>query len=98
MKNEYLYGAKRFINKIIFYSQGRSFIELNNDQISFDAICYCLLMLESCFEKLDDANFINYQKNYLINKIKKTIKLGEYINVESFDDLLANIIPNIQLK
>lgn len=96
-QNELIFGIKRFINKIRFYSQTRTCEELLNDQLSFDAICYCLIMLNYCLDQLDEKMLKELNLKALKESVNKAIKIGEYINIEILDKLLANIIPNINI-
>ena len=89
-QNETLFGIKRFINKIRFYSQSRASEELINDQLTFDAICYCLDQLGE--KMLKELNLETLKDN-----VNKAIKIGEYINIEILDKLLIDIIPNITI-
>lgn len=96
-QNELIFGIKRFINKIRFYSQGRTSEELLNDQLSFDAICYCLIMLNYCLDQLDEKMLKELNLKTLKDNITKAIKIGEYINIEILNKLLVDIIPNINI-
>lgn len=96
-QNELLFGIKRFINKIRFYSQTRTSEELLNDQLSFDAICYCLIMLNYCLDQLDKKMLKELNLETLKDNVNKVIKIDEYINIEILDKLLIEIIPNINI-
>lgn len=96
-QNELIFGIKRFINKIRFYSQTRTCEELLNDQLSFDAICYCLIMLNYCLDQLDEKLLKELNLETLKDNITKAIKIGEYINIEILNKLLVDIMPNINI-
>lgn len=96
-QNETLFGIKRFISKIRFYSQSRASEELINDQLTFDAICYCLIMLNYCLDQLDKSTLKELNLELLKENVNKAIKVGDYINIEILDKLLIDIIPNITI-
>lgn len=96
-QEELIFGLSRWINKTIIYLDNKSSEEFFNDDKTFDACCYCLLVISEIGEKLKDNDeiknkFSNINFKEIASIYSKCLD-GDNINLSLIYDVISKAFP-----
>ncbi len=96
-EEELIFGLKRWLKKVIDYLNNRSPEEFFSDNLSFDAVCYCILVVSEIASKINEIDSlkakykdINFDEIALL--YDKTLK-GDNYNLSFIYELISGAIP-----
>lgn len=96
-EEELVFGLNRWINKTISYLNNKSSDEFFNDDKTFDACCYCLLVISEIGEKLKDIKEVKDKyKNVNFNEISLIYSKcldGDNINLSLIYEVISKAFP-----
>lgn len=94
-KEELLNGLKRWIFKANLYIKGYSFDQFLNDELVFDAVSYCIVVIDEISNKLinDYSEVINEEKDIdfkYLSSLKNNCFVNDNINVQYMFNAISN--------
>lgn len=94
-KEELLTGLKRWIFKANLYVKGYSFEQFLNDELVFDAVSYCIVVIDEISNKLinEYKEVIDEEKNIDFNylsSLKDNCFVNDNINVQYMFNAISN--------
>lgn len=95
---ELIYGLKRWINKSIIYLDNRKAEDFFNDEKSFDATCYSILVISEIATTLKDKQEIKNKYNINFEELSRIYNKclsGDNINLSYIYNLVSIGFPKI---
>ena len=101
-ETELIFGLYRYIKKASEYLGSKTSSEMIKDQKTFDAICFCFVMIEEIAKRilknkkiLEEVKDVDFKK---IASYKKEIFINDGLDYMKMYEVIQNEFPFLQIK